>query len=45
MPETKRPLKAILSPVHSDADAVCALFDLLTDGGVETWLDKENTLW
>lgn len=40
MPESKRPLKAFLC--HAHADRVRALYDRLTNDGVDAWLDKEK---
>lgn len=44
MTETKRPLKVFLCHAHSDKDTVKALYDRLTQDGVDAWLDKEKLL-
>jgi len=44
MTESKRPLKVFLCHAHSDKDAVNALYDRLTNDGVDAWLDKEKLL-
>ena len=44
MTKTKRSLKVFLCHAHSDKDTVKALYDRLTNDGVNAWLDKENLL-
>ena len=44
MTSTKRPLKVFLCHAHSDKDTVKALYDRLTNDGVDAWLDKEKLL-
>ena len=44
MTEAKRPLKVFLCHAHSDKDTVKALYDRLTQDGVDAWLDKEKLL-
>ena len=44
MSEEKRPLKVFLCHAHSDAKAVRAIYNRLTQDGVDAWLDKEKLL-
>ncbi len=44
MPEAKRPLKVFLCHAHADRERVHALYDRLTNDGVDAWLDKEKLL-
>jgi hypothetical protein len=39
-----RPLNIFLCHAHADRDRVHALYDRLTNDGVDAWLDKENLL-
>ncbi len=44
MAEAKRPLKVFLCHARADRDRVHALYDRLTNDGVDAWLDKEKLL-
>ena len=44
MLSSPRPLKVFLCHAHSDATAVRALYDRLTQDGVDAWLDKKKLL-
>jgi len=42
--DDKRPLKVFLCHAHADRDRVHALYERLTNDGVDAWLDKEKLL-